>query len=190
MTNIPIIDNFLKPFIGKHVWDSRKGHGSFLTFNLGIPSLDISKPKIETVFGKSAIKFPKDSYESRNIHLRGEQFIWVFCSNWIINVDNKPIAYNESPDKVILNAVDFLDSQIVKEININCQKLTAKIQFDLKGELLIWNNESYEPSTELLLLRNENKWLSLNNLNELQLTAGDSKELYKDKLIEPVIIKN
>ena len=190
MKNIQIIENFLKPFIGKHVWDSKKGHGSFLTFNSGSPSIEVHEPRITTVFGESAIKFPKDKFESRDIYIKGEQLIWVYCCNWRIMVQGKIIAHNESSDKEIDNAVDFLDGQILNEIIIDCQKLLVKIQFDLKGQLLIWNNEYYEPNTELLMIKMDDKWLSLNNLNELQLTTGDSQELFKERLTEPLVIIN
>ena len=37
---------FLRDFLGKPIWGAKKGHGSFLTFNLGEPRIDVEEPKI------------------------------------------------------------------------------------------------------------------------------------------------
>lgn len=146
--------DFFSPFMGLPVWGSTKGHGSFVTFNLGKPSVEFTK------LGK---------------YTKGELFIWLYCCFWrITNKRDEELAHCESKDERINKAVEFIDGQKLISINIQPAKLRMVLDFDLGGRIYIWNNESYGEDTDLILMRNQNEWLSFNNDNSFYL--GNEKE--------------
>jgi len=183
-----VIKDFLAPFIGLPVWGSQKGIGSFLTFNLGTPILVKGQPKIQKTFGKSEIPFPGNTYKTRSISIKGEYFIWIFCCDWKITIDEHEIAHNESKDKEVINGVDFIDGQIIEKISLDCQKLSGTIEFDLGGKISFWNNQYYEPDTELIRFNNGNQWLSLDNLEYLTLSQEQKNQAVMKHKPEEIII--
>lgn len=148
--------DFLFPFIGLPVWGSSKGHGSFVTFNLGKPSVELTK------------------FEKRT---KGELYIWLYCCNWrIINIDEE-LAHCESKDKRIDKAVEFIDGQKLMSINIDSEKLRMIFDFDLGGRIYVWNNESYGEDTDLVMMRNQKEWLSFNNDHSFYIGNEKEKQL-------------
>lgn len=144
-----------------------------------MPSIEVSDP----------IRLPNENYKQRPITVKGEHFIWIYCCNWRISINDQKLSHNESTDAQIANAVDFLDGQVINEIKIDSEKLTMTFTFDLGGQLLIWNNEAYESDTNLIMISSGNKWLTLNNLKELELSVNE-KIIAKTKIDQQLTIKN
>ena len=183
--------DFIKGFLGKPIWGARKGHGSFLIFNLGEPRIDFEEPKIQKAFSDSEIRFPKDTYKSRLVTIKGDYFIWIYCCDWTFSIEEKIVAHNESNDKEILNAIEFINGQIISSIYIDSEKFEVKFNFDLAGSLTLRKNEYYESEAELLIMENNGKWLSINDQKELKVEDSHRNIINKEVIeTEQIDIKN
>ncbi len=126
-----IVKRVFSPILGKPAWQVKKGHGSFLTFEFGKPSLNVREPKAP---------YPEMSdrvHELRGrrlVTVRGEWHLWIYCCHWEIRSKDKFLSHNESPDAVIDEAASFLDGQILESVTVLPDASTI-FQFDLGGTL-------------------------------------------------------
>ena len=145
------VENVFRPLFGKIAWQVKKGHGSFLTFEFGSPSLIIDEPIGPKPGNCDKLK---RLAARRKATLRGEWHLWIFCCDWEIEDHGAQIAHCESPDTVIAQATAFLDGQILVAVSVAPDSSTI-FQFDLGGVLKTspWPEEEaveqwklYEPS--------------------------------------------
>ncbi|HAZ48599.1 MAG TPA: hypothetical protein DDW76_11390 [Cyanobacteria bacterium UBA11369] len=133
------IASVLKNIIGKPCWNVKQGYGSFITFEFGEPSLEIDEP------------IKRKGILSRLIVVRGEWHLWIYCCDWKIFQNGQYIADSESEDRLIEQALNYLDGQKPVSIEIEPTNDSCSFQFDLGG-LLETTSGDYEPLTNEWLL--------------------------------------
>lgn len=145
------VEAVFRPLFGKIAWQVKKGHGSFLTFEFGSPSLIIDEPVAPR---SNRTDRENRALARRRITPRGEWHLWIYCCDWEIEDHGSPLAHSESPDAAINDAAKFLDGQILIAVSVAPDSSTT-FQFDLGGVLKTspWPEEEaveqwmlYEPS--------------------------------------------
>jgi len=139
------------PILGRPAWQVKKGHGSFLTFEFGSPSLTVREPR---AFNPEISERLNESRGRRLVTIRGEWHLWIYCCHWEILKMEKFLSHNESPDAVIEKAASFLDGQTLESVSV-LPDCSTVFRFDLGGILRTrpWDEEEvseqwmlYEPS--------------------------------------------
>jgi hypothetical protein len=137
-------------------WNVRKGHGSFLTFEFGAPSLEVGEPRMSPVRAKRGRKTP-----SRSAYVHGEWHLWIHCCHWKILTCGEELAWSEDSDQRIGQAAAELNGQMLAGVMVDPSAGTSRFEFDLGGELLTWPYQEgheeqwllYEPDGRVLQYR-------------------------------------
>lgn len=124
------IDLVWNAIYGNPAWSVRKGHGSFLTFEFGAPSLRILEPAYAPDCNRAALV--------RRVDVVGAWHLWIYCCNWTISFDGSNYSHNESPDNTISSAVERLDGQRITSVTRGAARGSWVFQFDLGGRLDTW----------------------------------------------------
>ena len=123
------------PLIGKMpAWNVAQGHGSFLTMEFGTPRLEIREPSVSTAKSEKVRKLAA----RRDVQLRGDFHLWIYCCNWRIGLDDRVLAANESSDDAIVQATRALNGQIITSIRVDPNTAVSSFRFDLGGMLETW----------------------------------------------------
>lgn len=122
------IEKVFANLYGIPCWNVQQGHGSFVTFEFGTPSLKIGK-----VYNRN----PQDpnSHARRLVYPRGDWHLWVYCCEWRIAQNGNVLAANESTRECIAHACTVLNGQALKEFVYSTEKGTSRFLFDLGGKL-------------------------------------------------------
>ncbi|MCB1839358.1 MAG: hypothetical protein KDI61_03725 [Alphaproteobacteria bacterium] len=127
--------NDLQKLSGLCCWDAKNTEFSWLSLNFGSPRLDIREPKdLETLKKYSSPRI-KLKNSLRRVRLRGDFWIWVDCCYWEILFRGENISNSSSNRPIIQNAINIIDGQIIKRIEIFPDLVQTKIFFDLGGEI-------------------------------------------------------
>jgi hypothetical protein len=136
-------------------WHVCRGYGSFVTFNFGEPRLKDygirHRPK-----GRLPARF-------REVAVRGDWYLWIYCCAWAIWQDGKHTANSGSSNDEIDCACAFLEGQKIRGITIYPNTGETLFCFDLGGALLTWpmDNEIIEqwslrcPDKKILQFRSD-----------------------------------
>lgn len=111
-------------------WNVKKGHGSFVTFEFGSPSIEISP--VRPI--KATPEFPAS--QERTVAVHGEWHLWIYCCAWEVSQEGTSVSHDGSSDKAIDTACRVLDGQAIKEIQINHRTKETIFTFDLGGRLV------------------------------------------------------
>ena len=98
-----------------------------------------------------------------------EYHFWIYCCAWTIASGDQLLAHNESSDDAIIRAVELINGQEITEISMNSKTLTVSFNFN-SGIRIIITDDDYEPGTELIMVSNAMRWLSLNNLRKVDIS--------------------
>lgn len=121
--------------LGLPAWGVKQGHGSFLTFEFGEPTLHIEERNS-----------PKRGF-SRSVYVRGQWYLWIYCCHWRIFQDGTELAWSENDDNVIARATATLSGQKLIGIGVTPDDGRSVFTFDLGGTLETWPYGD-DPSTE------------------------------------------
>jgi len=117
---------------GKVAWNAKKGVGSFITMEFGLPHLVVKEPRTST---KAASKKVLEILARRSVFVHGEWHLWIYCCHWTISSKEVILASDQSANKVMTSAIKFLDGQILKGVQIQASSGSSRFEFDLGGEL-------------------------------------------------------
>jgi hypothetical protein len=128
------IDRIWTEIYGNPAWSVKKGHGSFLTFEFGAPSLQIREPIAVPTHTSARTR----TTPVRRVDVVGAWQLWIYCCNWSISFDSSKFAHSESPDSVINSATERLDGQQITALTRGAVRGTWIFSFDLGGKLETW----------------------------------------------------
>ncbi len=83
--------------------------------------------------------------------MRGEWHLWIYCCDWENFQKRQYIADSESEDRLIEQALSYLNGQKPVSIEIDSANNSCSFRFDLGG-LLKTTSGDYEPLTDEWLL--------------------------------------
>src|SRR4051812_45142066 len=91
----PIFQRTFSELYGKAAWGVKPGFGSFITLEFGRPHLEIREP----ISPKSAVsKKLRDVLARRQIVVRGDWHLWIYCCKWQVFSGGRRIGFSESRD--------------------------------------------------------------------------------------------
>ncbi|WP_144097713.1 hypothetical protein [Croceicoccus sediminis] len=117
---------FISPMLGLPAWGAKQGHGSFLTFEFGMP-------KVEIVERRSA-----DKGLRRDAHIHGQWHLWIYCCHWRALKDGDQLAWSEDDQALIGRATAMLNGQKLIEMHVDPDTGRSAFTFDLGGSLETW----------------------------------------------------
>lgn len=129
-------ENYFEKLFGIFSWRSKKGYGSFLTFDFGEPQITFDEEKnyhYPELFDREGQ--PKKIIR-RSVDVRGEWHLWIRYCNWTIQTDGIVLAHDESSDLEIARATRQLQGQSLRQIDICPKTGNTTFDFDLKGKLI------------------------------------------------------
>ncbi len=136
-----LIEKIVSPIYELPCWHVRQGRGSFVTFEFGQPHLEIR----EATDIKTEYRRVQESLPRRQVTVRGEWHLWIYCCHWEIYHDTRPVARDESSRSKIERVLRRLDGQKIIRIQINPYSADTIFDFEY-GERLI--TRSYEQSEQ------------------------------------------
>jgi hypothetical protein len=120
------LDRFLEPIVGVPVWGVKQGHGSFLTFEFGEPTLEVRERQ-------SAEKGLR-----RLTYVQGQSHLWIYCCHWRAMQDDEQLAWSEDTNDLIDRAAATLDGQKLLAVSVGPKTGQSRFTFDLGGSLETW----------------------------------------------------
>lgn len=127
----------LEQLVGKPCWGVRHGYGSFVTAEFGAPHLSVREGN------PSAIR---ESLRRRQITVRGEWHLWIYCCNWRYEEHGQVIAHSENSDAEIDHAVVRIDSQELQQMQVSSATGATSFLFEGGG---ILHTTPYDSGEEL-----------------------------------------
>ena len=151
----PIFERCFAPLIGRPCWQVKPGYGSFITLEFGEPHLEIREPKDAAPDASPKVR---EIFSQRNVTVRGEWHLWVYCCNWsILNTDQ--IVGCSDDNESFGTATQFLDGQALTAAATD-SSASSQFFFDLGGLLTTtpYDDDSeqwmlYQPDGNVLSLR-------------------------------------
>ncbi|HEY9789259.1 MAG TPA: hypothetical protein V6D22_02590 [Candidatus Obscuribacterales bacterium] len=141
----------------KPCWNAKQGHGSFLTFEFGEPSLVVNE--YQRTSGKPGPdENPKVS--RRTATVRGQWHLYIFCCHWKITFNDGTEAASDSSREEIEKALAKLSGQILSKATVAPRNGSSQFVFDLGGKLQTMpyeeNTRSGEPHENWMFFEAEN----------------------------------
>jgi hypothetical protein len=129
------VKSLFGPLIGLLVWSVRRGHGSFLTMELGMPHLSIREP-IAPRHARSP-RLRRD-LERRQIHIVGDWHLWVRYGHWRLSTANGVLVSADPAGSPAGECLGDLDGQKLLSVEPGRVACSCVFAFDLGGLLEIW----------------------------------------------------
>ena len=168
-----IIRNLFTELYGIPSWNVKKGHGSFLTFEFGDPSIDIGKIyEASQPFGFK--------YQCRPAYVHGAWHLWIYMCEWNILWKDQEICESESDDLTIHRACGFLNGQALESVTVKADGATH-FNFDLDGHLKTVPYSDSEPENTWILFCPDKRIFSLRSDRYYSIEQNDedsSGEVY------------
>jgi hypothetical protein len=147
------------PLLGLPCWNVKPGYGSFLTLEFGEPHLKIREPREV----KSGSKRVRELLARRNVHVRGQWHLWIYCCEWEVYSGKKRVGHSDlkaSGTKWIERGARELDGQKLTGVRVKPKSGNSVFTFDLGSRLETkpYNRRSeqwllYEPDGRVLTYR-------------------------------------
>ncbi|MDB4743423.1 hypothetical protein OAF98_02965 [Planctomicrobium sp.] len=153
MTLDPIFESCFAPLLGLPCWQVKPGYGSCITMEFGEPHLEIREPK---VFASDRSPKVREMFARRNVTVRGEWHLWIYCCDWSI-LNAKQIVGFSDDDASYCAATQFLDGQALTSVTVDSLAST-RFSFDLGGLL---TTSPYDDSEQWMLYNPDGNVLSL-----------------------------
>ena len=156
-----IVEKTFAPLASLPCWGVKRGHGTFLTFEFGDPSLEIREPIT-----------PEESVEPevrrllrrRLAYAKGQWHLWVYCCAWRVTEGTREVG-DWSSDRRIDRAAAFLNGQKLTAVKLNPRGARTTFTFDLGGSLETQPYDRrgeqwllYEPSGKVLVWRADRQY--------------------------------
>src|SRR5215472_12467076 len=88
------IKKFFGPFVGRSVWQVRRGHGSFLTMEFGTLHLSVREPRDTNPDHSEKVK---RNLRRRHVVLTGDWHFWVQYGAWKISTRDGVLTSDDPP---------------------------------------------------------------------------------------------
>lgn len=121
------LETSFQSLYGKPCWGVRHDRQLNLSMNFGTPSLDIREPYVT----KSESEAAKSMASRRNVTVRGEWWLWIYCSYWSLTSDDGRLATSSSSARQIERAIQQLDGQKLVSAVVNPETGATQFVFDL-----------------------------------------------------------
>jgi len=138
MINIDFL-NDLNALVGKIAWNVKNGEGSFITINFG-ENIKIS-----------------NSFE------RGEWYLWLYFSKWVLNKSNDKIVSNNDNKILITQNITELNNKKVIKVNFNENSFVAEFIFEDDYKLVVLPSNDEEGEEWMLFTPKDMVWSVLSN---------------------------
>lgn len=123
------LTDYFSDLIGIPGWHVQQGHGSFLTFEFGLPRQEIFSVR------KRRVSQNYPASQRRLVTIHGDWHLWIYCCGWKILQEGKHLAHHESDRENIERACQVLNGQEINSINIDLETKHTQFCFDLGGFL-------------------------------------------------------
>jgi hypothetical protein len=144
-----IIDTIFRPIYGKPCWQVEQGYSSFLTFDIGQPSLRITEPHEASDQAPESVR---KNAARRFVYVRGEWHLWIYICDWRIFLNDQALANDGSNRRTIKKALVEINGQALTQVSV-IDPLITVFEFDLGGKLeVIPNHKEYRKTVDLWLL--------------------------------------
>lgn len=121
------LETSLQPLYGKPCWGVRHDRQLNLSMNFGKPSLDIREPYVTRPVSEAATRMAS----RRNVTVRGEWWLWIYCSYWRLTSDDRRLATGSSSARQIERAIQQLDGQKLVSAVVHPETGATRFAFDL-----------------------------------------------------------
>lgn len=129
------ISEFFAPFIGQSVWQVRRGHGSFLTMEFGVPHLVVREPIVPSADTSGRVR---RNLQRRHIDVTGDWHFWVQYGDWKISTSDGTLTSEDRPGSQSDECLRDLDGQKLVSVDSGIRQRSCAFRFDLGGFLEIW----------------------------------------------------
>ena len=127
----PRVENIFQPLYGLPGWGVHWERFLNLSMNFGQPSLSIREPQES----KSPSPKVRLSQAHRRVTVRGEWWLWIYCSYWKLSVRGIDAVTGSASQRQIRRALALLDGQKFEQVEINASTAATRFIFDLGGIL-------------------------------------------------------
>lgn len=126
-----VIAKAFSPLAPLPCWGVNRGHGSFLNFEFGEPSLVVREP-IVTRPGVGARV--RRTLARRGVHVRGQWHLWIYCCAWRVTEGEREVG-DWSSNVRIDRSARFLNGQKLTSVALNARGSRTTFTFDLGGRM-------------------------------------------------------
>jgi len=134
------IKKFFVTFIGQLAWQVRRGHGSFLTMEFGMPHLAVREP---IAASWDSLEKVKRNLQRRRVTVTGDWHFWVQYGDWKISTSSGVLTSGHLQSSEADECLRDLEGQKLTSVEPGNRRGAWLFKFDLGGILEIW------PSTQL-----------------------------------------
>lgn len=134
------IRKVFSPFIGQSVWQVRRGHGSFLTMEFGMPHLSIREPIIPSPNRSEKVS---RILQRRHVTVIGDWHFWVQYGDWKLLTADGALKSDDPPGSALDECLGDLEGQRLLSVDVDKASNSWTLAFDLGASLKIW------PSAEI-----------------------------------------
>jgi hypothetical protein len=134
------IKDLFAPLVGQLVWQVRRGVGTFLTLEFGIPHLSIREP---IVASPDSLARVRRNLKRRGVYVTGDWHFWVQYGEWKISTADGVLQSCDPIGSPSEECLRDLDGQSLLSANRGKLANSCSFRFDLGGVLEIW------PSVEI-----------------------------------------
>jgi len=127
----PIITKSFAPMIGLPCWGLNFERMLNLSMNFGDPSLKIREP----IDRPAKLEANRRNNARRLVTVKGEWWLWIYCSFWKIVANGKRLAAQSSSLRTIEKGMNNLQGQKLIAVDIRPDTGATRFAFDLGAEL-------------------------------------------------------
>jgi hypothetical protein len=152
----PAVSDLVSALVGKTPWGLRRGVGSFLTMEFGLPDNNLS--------GKL---------------MHGEWHLWLYHCNWRIEIKDTTVASSEFEPTIIDQAIQTLRLSTVRQAEVSNPSFDLSLYFDPAVRLLTLSSSADHDQEQWMLFMPDGNCLTaygdgnfdLGRINEPRLTG-------------------
>jgi hypothetical protein len=104
------ISDLFRPLIGQLFWCVRRGHGSFLTMEFGLPHLSVREPISASSTSSERVR---KNLNRRRVFVVGDWHFWIKYGEWTISTANYSLESKSNSDASGEHCLEELDGQIL-----------------------------------------------------------------------------
>lgn len=142
-----IVDDSFRTLYGHPCWGLHYDRTLNLSMNFGNPSLTIREPIRTTSASKTAARI----LGRRNVTIRGEWWLWIYCCHWRLSTGELTLATGASSLRKIERAISELEGQQLASVAIDNETGATRFAFDL-GMVLHCRRFNRTTDSELWML--------------------------------------